>query len=280
METGTSKPKLVTILLIVALTASSLIMIKSASAQSIPKPSVPQFSIQVVDRSYDIPPTTYTDPYNGQQVTNPGGRVEDLRIEGEIRNQHFTPYMIPDPNLTSSSTPALNIDFYYDIRFKGHFGDDWRSLIVGEYPLNYLKQKYNQDYTNFTADSDNAIVFRDGDQIDFQVRAVIGYRAMVFATPMPYRVLNGEFSDWSQTLTITFLRDTTNSSTHASNIDNSAYPTLATPQASPTATISPTPTVPEFPAPAIIPLLFVTIAFTIVVKKKFTLKGAIKHEQN
>jgi hypothetical protein len=43
MEKGISKPKLATILLIIALTASSLIMVEFASAQSIPKPSVPQF---------------------------------------------------------------------------------------------------------------------------------------------------------------------------------------------------------------------------------------------
>jgi len=261
--------------LVVFVAASILLMANFASAQSIPKPAAPQFSIQEVDRSYYVPSTTTTDPYSGQQTTHPGYTVANLRIEGEIKNQPFTPYIMPDPNSTSTPPLNLNIDFYYEIYSKGHFGDDWRPLIVGEYPLNYLKQEYDQDYTNFTVDFGGGITLREGDQIDFQVRAVIGYRATHFTQTWVYRVIDGELSDWSQTLTITYLADTTNSSTHASNIDSSAYPTLVVQQASPTATISPTPTIPEFPAIAIIILLFAVIT-PIVAAKKFVLKEGRK----
>ena len=118
--------KTITSILAIVLVASSIIMVQNASAQSMPKPSVPQFSIQVVDYSYDVPTTYTTDSYTGKQITNPGYHVDDIRVEGKIKNQHFTPYMIPNPNSTNSDNPNLNIDFYYNIRYKGHFGNESR----------------------------------------------------------------------------------------------------------------------------------------------------------
>lgn len=242
METGTVKLKLATLLLIVALTASSLIMIESASAQSMPKPSVPQFSIQVVDRSYDVPTTYYTDPYTGKQVANSGYHVEDIRLEGKIKNQHFASYAISNPNSTSRYDTYLNIDFYYDIRYKGHFGDKWTSLYGSE-DYEFLKQEYSNEFTNFTVSRYNTFLgFGDGDQIDFQVRAVIGYETWGFVGGWPYRILNGEGSGWSKTLTVTISKNDS-SNTYASTIDNSPYPTLTStqPPPAPTPTASATP---------------------------------------
>ncbi len=234
METDTSKLKLATILLILALTASSLIMIESASAQSMPKPSVPQFSIQVVDRSYDVPTTYYTDPYTGKQVANRGYHVEDIRVEGKIKNQHFSPYTIPNPNSTSSYDTNLNIDFYYKIRYKGHFGDEWRQLYGSE-DVDFLKQNYGSEYTNFTAARYNAVEFQDSAQVDFQVEAFIGFETWGFVSTWPYRILNGEGSGWSNILTITVSKNDS-SNTYASTIDNSPYPTLTSTQPPPTPT--------------------------------------------
>jgi hypothetical protein len=243
MEKGISKPKLATILLIIALTASSLIMVEFASAQSIPKPSVPQFSIQVVDYSYDTPTTYYTDPYTGKQGKNLGYHVEEIRVEGEIKNQHFNSYSIPNPNTTSRYDTYLTIDFYYDIRYKGRFEAKWTSLYGGEdYP--FLKQEYGNEFTNFTVNKYNTFLrFQDGDQIDFQVRAVIGYETWGFVSTWPYRILNGEGSGWSETLTVTISKNDS-SNTYASTIDNTPYPTLTSPQPlpTPTPTASATPT--------------------------------------
>ena len=49
------------LLLVVILVGSSLIMVESASAQSIPKPSIPEFTVNLIDSSYDIPPSSSVD---------------------------------------------------------------------------------------------------------------------------------------------------------------------------------------------------------------------------
>jgi hypothetical protein len=39
------------------------------------KPSVPEFTVKLVDNSYDVPPTQTTDPYTGTK-TIPGYHVK------------------------------------------------------------------------------------------------------------------------------------------------------------------------------------------------------------
>ncbi len=84
------------LLFVVILAVSSLIIVESATAQSIPKPSVPEFTLKYVDHSYDVPPTTTTtiDPYTGKQTqaTQPGYRVENKTLDVIIKNQNFTAY--------------------------------------------------------------------------------------------------------------------------------------------------------------------------------------------
>ncbi len=216
-------------------------MVGCAFAQAIPKPSVPQFSIQVVDYSYDVPTTYSIAPYTGKQITNPGYHVDDIRVEGKIKNQHFTPYTVPNPNSTSSYDTDLKIIFYYNICYKGHFGSEWRQLYGSE-DVDFLKQNYGAEYTNFTASRYNAVEFQEGDQVDFQVRAVIGFETWGFLGTWSYRILNGEDSGWSNTLTVTISKNTTSSNTHATTIDGSPYPLLTSPQTFSTPTSSPAPT--------------------------------------
>ena len=118
-------------LLLVVILAVSSLMILPVSAQSMLKPSIPQFSIQVVDYSYDVPTKYSTDSYTGKQITIPGYHVDDIRVEGKIKNQHFTAYTTPNPNSTNRYDTNLNIDFYYNIRYKGHFGNEgeWMQLV-------------------------------------------------------------------------------------------------------------------------------------------------------
>jgi hypothetical protein len=68
-----------TLLLITVLAVSSLIMVSSAFAQSITKPSVPEFTLVLVDSSYDVPTTYSIDPYTGENVTHNGYHVEDKK---------------------------------------------------------------------------------------------------------------------------------------------------------------------------------------------------------
>ncbi len=252
----TSKGFAVFIILIMAISSLSLIMVEPVSAQTIPKPSVPQFSIQVVDYSYDVPTKYSTDSYTGKQTTIPGYHVDDIRVEGKIKNQHFTPYIIPNPNSTSNHDANLNIDFYYNIRYKGHFGSEseWMKL-VGTRDVDFLIQNYDSEYTNFTVAGYDARMFEEGAAIDFQVKAFIGFETWGFVGTFPYRILNGEESGWSNTQTLTISKDATSSNTYVTNIDSSPYPTIESPQTfttpTPTSIISetpsPTPTVPEFP---------------------------------
>lgn len=238
-----------------------------------PKPSVPQFSIQVVDHSYDFPTTYTTDSFTGKQVANPGYHVDDIRVEGKIKNQHFTPYTIPNPNSTNSYDTNLNIDFYYNISYKGHFGNEWRQLHGSE-DVDFLKQSYSSVFTDFNISRNNGIDLQDGSQVDIRVKAVIGFETWGFASAWPYRILNGEDSGWSSTLTVTVSKNTSSDNTYASTIDSSPYPTLASPQTlstpTPTSTTpTSTPSVPEFPILAIISLLIaVPVIASVVMRKK------------
>ena len=95
--------------LIMVLSSLTLQIVKPAFAQSIPKPSVPEFTIETVSRPYDVPPatTTATDPYTGKQTTTtqPGYHVENKTIEAVIKNSLGTSY--------------------YNFRYKGHYTQDW-----------------------------------------------------------------------------------------------------------------------------------------------------------
>jgi hypothetical protein len=120
---GVNKPRvLLTLLFIAALTTSSLIVIKPASAQSITKPSVPQFTIEFVNHVFETPTTYSINPYTGENITYPGEHREWQSLEIKIENQPFTPYS------TYQDAPEWNVSLFYNIRVKGAFTDDWIEL--------------------------------------------------------------------------------------------------------------------------------------------------------
>jgi hypothetical protein len=99
----------------------SSIMVETSFA-SITKPSVPQFTVKLVDSSYDIPTTYLIDPYTGANVTHPSHRVDNKTIELTIKNQPFVPYLVQEGNSNWTTS------FYYNVRVKGHYKDDWITL--------------------------------------------------------------------------------------------------------------------------------------------------------
>lgn len=105
--------KALTIALILTLALPSLIMLRSAYAQTIPKPTVPEFTVEIADRSYDVPQTTtsYTDPYTGKTTTQiqPGYHVANRTIEVKINNQPLTPFTDQSGN---------NINLLYNVRYR------------------------------------------------------------------------------------------------------------------------------------------------------------------
>jgi hypothetical protein len=242
------------VMLIVA--STTLLMVKPANAQEIPKPAAPQFSIQYVDYSYDIPAYNSTDAFTGQQVQHPSQHIGDVRVEGKIKNQPFTRYNLPNPPNGSISG---DVGFYYNVRYKGHFGNEWTE-IYGYHNKDFINQKYGSEYTNFTIYWEE---FPEGAQIDYQVKAMIGFEGRTFIGPYPQPVIIGEESEWSDTLTLFFTKNET-AIAFASNIDNTPYPVLPTPSI----VATPTPSVPELSITAILALLIATPLISVFFKRK------------
>ena len=110
--------KTLSLALILILAVSSIIMVKPTFAQSIPKPSVPQFTVNLADHGYDVPPsvTSTTDPYNGKTTTTtfPGYHYQNITVDVTIENQPF-------PATIDGNTSNL----YYNLRTKPQFGENW-----------------------------------------------------------------------------------------------------------------------------------------------------------
>ncbi len=233
-------------LLVVILAVSSLMMVESAFAQSIPKPSVPEFTVQYIYNSHYVEPTTTTDPYTGQTTTHGGYYTQSTPIiKITIKNQPFTNYYDTSINKT--------ITLFYQIRVKGHFSQDWGVIAHWdvtaknvEYPTNLPEADFSSQYT--------VLQYHDGiplnGKIDFQVQAGIGTITNTANSDhwllnlyQPNYVLTGETSGWSDILTLTIERGS----------NSTAVPSNIVPQSTPQNQV-PSPSVPEFPLLAIIAL--------------------------
>ena len=218
--------------LVLILAASSLMMAESTFAQSIPKPSVPEFTLKYVDKSYDVPPktTTTTDPYNGKITTIniPGYHVKNFTIEVSIKNQPF-------PSTINGNKSSL----WYDVQIKGHYGGDWSD----QYPSSIMSPTIlpwpTQARSGYTFLSFPAS-YRKGDEIDFQVKAILGYQysydtyfygQQPHIAPLRINDFIHEESCWSNTQTITIPDGSTSTS-----IPNPTSPTTL----APTSTLTPT----------------------------------------
>lgn len=112
------KTSTVLLTIIIAISCLCQLSVKPANAQTIPKPSAPEFTVSYVDRSYDTPVVTrtITDPYTGKQTTETSGgeHIENRTVDVKIKNQQYTPV-----TLSNGSVVQL---FYY-IRSKGHYAN-------------------------------------------------------------------------------------------------------------------------------------------------------------
>ena len=201
--------KTLVLMLLSLLSMFSLVMIGSAFAESIPKPSVPEFTLEFVDNSYDVPPTYEIDPYTGENITHPGYHVKRITLEMKIKNQPFVPYYDADS--------GWDISFYYNIRIKGFYSEDWIGLY---YASDGYPTQSDSEYTVISLGTlggtglslvTNArmIDVPSGGQLDFQVEAMIGYVSRVYnpnatsqLTMFPWQ-FTGEKSGWSETQTLT-----------------------------------------------------------------------------
>ncbi len=199
--------KYVALLVIAFLTLPSLMIVESAFAQSIPKPSVPEFTLKYVDYSYDTSPTYGIDQFTGKTVvTDEGEHFDNRSVVFAIRNQPFIPYVDWD-NKT--------IGLYYNFRYKGHFGNAWEYYTFSESGQSWRygsaffvfieKSPYqelsasNSEYTDITLRLPFLFGYGKppmGTQVDFQVQALIG--KITYAGDGYYNFA-GERSDWSNT---------------------------------------------------------------------------------
>ena len=175
------------VLIFLVLTSLMVFSVNFVNVCAVDKPSVPQFSVKFIDKSYDVPPTQTKDPYTGETTTQHGYRVNDGWLEVTIKNQPFT------------IAPHNNSRLYYLAQVKGHFGgdDDWFTLAPTGADLGYVEQS-DPGYTVILGNGR----YDSGVQLDFRVKAVIGYP---FRIPVIDLIVEAE-SDWSniQTITIAF----------------------------------------------------------------------------
>jgi hypothetical protein len=262
------------LILILIMAISSLIIVESAFVQSIPKPSVPQFTVKFVNASYSI---TTTNPYTGANETK---QIINNSIEITINNQFFD---------------NSNNQIYYNIRTKPHFAENWTEV----YPIQNRTSSYNgagtfsyawyiddsspQSKSSYTIITFPVVAteyysesgfdiqrYYSGDigqegryfaflhgipanaQIDFQVEALVGQNSTYWYVQHPLFPQYGGFhepaiayetaSGWSNTQTITIG-------------EISALPT-------------PTPTVPEFSWLVILPLFLSLLSIVVFFRKR------------
>jgi hypothetical protein len=152
--------KRATLLFIAILAVSSLILVESAFAQSITKPSVPEFTLKLADHSYDVPATYSIDPHTGQNITHPGYHVENKTVDITIKNQPFV-----------SSINGTTYQLYYNVRHKGSFEDTWTELSWTEYTSGTLVPQSNSQYTVISYSTQSYPI---NASLDFQIQALMG----------------------------------------------------------------------------------------------------------
>jgi hypothetical protein len=256
------------LLLVVILAASSLMMVESAFAQSIPNPSVPEFIIKLVDSSYDVPATYSTDQYTGEKVLlEPAHSVDNRTFELWIKNQQYT----------YSNGSSFRV--YYDIRTGGHFGGG----VDLYYPSNWLlgpdsdrrapfisrntPMQSTSDYTVIILSAVNPpqsawnVTYPPNARVDFQVKAMIGHDSYAFGYAhiggpgeLTSAVAVAAESDWSNIQTI--------------NLTDGSVSTSTSPNPTPNLSRTATPSVPEFSWLAILPLLASTLAAALLLKHR------------
>jgi hypothetical protein len=224
-----SKGFAVFIILIMVSSSLSLFMVKPANAQTIPTPSIPEFTVKFVDHSYDVPAkvTSTFNPYNNKTMENtiPGYHVQNFTIDLTIKNQ-------PIPSMINGNKSYL---LFY-ILIKGHYGNDWSnpySNAIDSYP--------KQSDSDYTVVSLPTASYSAGDVIDVQIKALLAYGYLHYiqvALPdQVYDYYSVTASDWSNTQTITIPAST-----------------------------SPSPSVPEFSLLAVLPLFFSMLSIAIILK--------------
>jgi hypothetical protein len=253
MET-TSKSFAVFLMLIMAISSLSLIMVKPAHSQTTPTtPSVPEFSLKFVDASYDVSTTTSIDPYTGQTITNQGYHVQKSFLVMTIKNQPLV-YQYSD-------------SFYYNVKVKGHY-EQWTEWSEWFKPDELPRANVSSSQTLITLgvltqaglaidSGSREIDIPSGGSVDFQAEAMIGSIGKNLTEgPAGSLYFAGQTSGWSNIQTI-------NLANGSVSISTSPTPN---PTAPPTSNPTPAPSVPEFSWLMILPLFIFMLSIAVMVK--------------
>ena len=213
--------KCATLLLIIVLTLSSLTLVESAFAQSIPKPSVPEFTVHLVGPSFTRNTTYSLDSNTGQIVANIGYTNKYSYVTLTIKNQPFNP-----------SYGSL----YYNVQIKNQ-NTPYENWKVVTYDGPNPKQTTDSDFTNMSLRIEGqwGVHSLAGTQTDIQVQAMLGDFYYGHSNPPITSgfIFSGKTSDWSNTQTVSI----------PANIPLSPTPAPSSPPAStPDQTTEPTTT--------------------------------------
>lgn len=198
--------KACSLVLLTLMIASSISLVKPSFAQSLPKPSVPEFTVSVTDYTYDVPTTTTTTTdLDGRKITTttPGYHMVNGSITLSIKNQPFTPYY-------DSDGYPINLYYHYRVGIDA----DW--TYSGYSPDVYFEAT-NTTYTSFTLGYQGNFIQVNGGYsnrpsdgtVNFQVEAFIGHTNTTYRfsgspiiRPDDYIVKYvGQASGWSETQT-------------------------------------------------------------------------------
>ena len=231
--------------LIIAMSCVTLLMLKPVNAQSIPKPSVPEFTVQYICVKNYVQPTTTTDPYTGQTITQGGYYTQsDPFIKITIKNQPF------DKSINKT------MGLFYQVDGKGHFSGNWVVITYWlattpnvQYPTQWPEQDYSSQYTVLEYKSLSGLPIPSQGQMDFQVQAGIGTLSndansghWLVDLYQPDYVLNGKNSGWSDTQTLTISQGSNSTAVPSTLSQIPSQITTPTISPSPTSTSTYTPT--------------------------------------
>ena len=121
-----SKSFLLLIILILAVSSLSVLVIKPSFAQvGVTTPSIPGFNVTLQTYPNYIPPTYSVDPSTGKAIMTKAGYTELERwVNVNIGGQPFVRY-----NNSAGQTVILN----YDVRWMGNNDTSWQTTVEGIY---------------------------------------------------------------------------------------------------------------------------------------------------
>jgi len=199
-------------------------------------PSIPTFTVQVIDRSHLNPLIYGVDPNTKEKLPIWDQYVKNVEINVRIDNQNYARY----PDYYSRTT------LYFECRYKDHFNDDWQYAISNKqikiWATNtalkptLIQSEDTSDYTQITFDISREYDSDEHLTYDIQVKAVIRLETISASDMYPYSYEEEWFEgNWSssQKILLPLLTSSPKSlpSLNTSSINN---PTLSTPNSSDT----------------------------------------------